>query len=279
MRGAVHLLVRGPNASKKRMNFGGKNLEQKPEKKLYGSVLLKAATILDTLAQEGGKSIQELSNATAITPSNLSKILETLIHVGYVIRDQSKLYYLGSKFMKYNTQNIEVERLLAVSKPYLEALRTELNETIHLSVLENQEVVYIDKLEPQNQGIYMTSKIGLSRPLYSSGMGKAILSTFSEAEIDAYLNQTPLVAFTQNTITTAELLRADLAAIRARGFSIDDEEQEDGGYCVATTIEGQGRVIGAMSISFPKFRLSPDYQQQVVAQLKATKARLENELN
>ncbi|MFV0557489.1 MAG: IclR family transcriptional regulator [Enterococcus sp.] len=254
-------------------------MEQKPEKKLYGSVLLKAATILDTLAQEGGKSIQELSNATAITPSNLSKILETLIHVGYVIRDQSKLYYLGSKFMKYNTQNIEVERLLAVSKPYLEALRTELNETIHLSVLENQEVVYIDKLEPQNQGIYMTSKIGLSRPLYSSGMGKAILSTFSEAEIDAYLNQTPLVAFTQNTITTAELLRADLAAIRARGFSIDDEEQEDGGYCVATTIEGQGRVIGAMSISFPKFRLSPDYQQQVVAQLKATKARLENELN
>lgn len=118
------------------------------EKKLYGSVLLKAADILDALAKKGGKTIQVLSNETGISPSNLSKILETLMHIGYVIRDTEKLYYLGSKFMEYQTQNIEAQRLLAIAKPYLEELLKDVDETIHLSILENDKVVYIDKLEP-----------------------------------------------------------------------------------------------------------------------------------
>ncbi|MDT2596196.1 IclR family transcriptional regulator [Enterococcus dongliensis] len=253
-------------------------MEKNTEKKLYGSVLLKAAKILDTLAKDGGKTIQELSKETGITPSNLSKILETLIYIGYVIRDEAKLYYLGTKFMEYNTQNIEAERLLAISRPYLEELRAALNETIHLSVLENNKVVYIDKLEPQNQGIYMTSRIGLSRPLYSSGMGKAILSTFTQPQLSAYLDQTELVQLAKNTITDRAALTADLAEIRKRGFSIDDEEQEDDGYCVAVTIEKHDRVVGAMSVSFPKFRFSEEYRQKVVTELLTTKANIEKRL-
>ncbi|MEE3741689.1 IclR family transcriptional regulator [Enterococcus faecalis] len=253
-------------------------MEKNTEKKLYGNVLLKAATILDTLAEDGGETIQTLSKKTGITPSNLSKILETLIYIGYVIRDESKLYYLGTKFMEYNTQNIEAERLLAISKPYLEELRIALNETIHLSVLENNKVVYIDKLEPQNQGIYMTSRIGLSRPLYSSGMGKAILSTFTKQQLDAYLDQTELVQLARNTITDPAVLKADLVEIRKRGFSIDDEEQEDDGYCVAVTIEKNRKVVGAMSVSFPKFRFSTDYRQKVVTELQVTKEKIEKRL-
>lgn len=246
------------------------------EKKLYGSVLLKAAEILDALAKKGGQTIQLLSKETGISPSNLSKILETLMHIGYVIRDQNKLYYLGSKFMKYHTQNIEAQRLLAVARPYLEELRESVDETIHLSVLENDKMVYIDKLEPQNKGIYMTSQVGLARSLYSSGMGKAVLSSFSEEQLTDYLAKTELVPLAKNTITTSEALRRDLVAIRERGYAIDDEEQENDGYCIAVKLEANDRVIGAMSVSFPKFRYTPAFEEEVVAKIQKTKTAIEH---
>ncbi|EOI53019.1 IclR family transcriptional regulator [Enterococcus gilvus] len=253
-------------------------MENKSEKKLYGSVLLKSAKILDALAEEGGKTIQDLSKKTSITSSNLSKILETLIVIGYVIRDESKFYYLGTKFMEYNTQNIDAKRLLAISRPYLEELRSVLNETIHLSVLENNKIVYIDKLEPKNQGIYMTSRIGMARPLYSSGMGKAVLSTFNQAHLSEYLDGTELVQLAKNTITDRATLEKELIKISKQGFSIDDEEQEDDGYCVAVTIERNSKVIGAMSVSFPKFRFSEEYRRKVVTELKDTKEKIEARL-
>lgn len=249
------------------------------EKKLYGSVLLKAADILDALAKDGGKTIQQLSKETGISPSNLSKILETLIYIGYVIRDTNKLYYLGSKFMEYQTQNIEAQRLLAIAKPYLEELAKAVDETIHLSILENNKVVYIDKLEPKNKGIYMSSRVGMSRPLYSSGMGKAVLTSFSPEELENYLAKTPLEAFTEKTITDAETLKADLAASKSRGYAIDDEEQEKDGYCVAVKLEDKKHTIGAMSISFPKFRYTPAFEKDVVEKIFDTKAKIEKRLN
>lgn len=248
------------------------------EKKLYGSVLLKAAEILDALAKNGGQTIQQLSKETGISPSNLSKILETLMYIGYVIRDQDKLYYLGSKFMEYQTQNIAAQRLLAVAKPHLEQLLEAVDETIHLSILENDKVVYIEKLEPKNKGIYMTSQVGLARTLYSSGMGKAVLSSFSEAELTAYLAKTELVPYAKNTITSPEALRQDLTAIRKRGYAIDDEEQENDGYCIAVKLEDNGQTIGAMSVSFPKFRYTAEFETTVVAAIEKTKAAIEKSL-
>lgn len=247
-------------------------------KKLYGSVLLKAADIFDTLARRGGQSLQQLSSETGITSSNLSKILETLMHIGYIIRDNDKLYYLGSKFMEYQTQNIEAQRLLAIARPYLELLQKEVDETVHLSVLENNKVVYIDKLEPKNKALYMTSRVGLSRPLYSTGMGKAVLGSFSNDELEKYLSETELVPKARNTITDPDLLKQNLELVRQRGYSIDDEEQENDGYCIAVNLDDNGRTVGALSVSFPKFRYSEDYARKVITNIKKIKSDIENQI-
>lgn len=248
-------------------------------KKLYGNVLLKAADILDALSKQGGQSLQQLSSETGISSSNLSKILETLMYIGYIIRDKNRLYYLGSKLMEYQTQNIEAQRLLAISKPYLEQLQNLVDETVHLSVLENNKVVYIDKLEPKNKALYMTSRVGLSRSLYSTGMGKAVLSSFSNEELEKYLSETQLVPKARNTITDPDILKQNLELIRQRGYSIDDEEQENDGYCIAVGIENNSRVIGALSVSFPKFRYSEDYAHKVIDSIKKTKLEIETQIN
>ena len=145
-------------------------MTQKP----YGTVLLKAATILDYLAEAPSKPLQEISEATKLTPSTALKILETLQMIGYVKRDKEKNYRLGSKLIKYANQNIQELDLVEISLPYLEALQKTADETIHLGVLTANEILYVNKLEPQNQTIRMSSKVGITRPLYSSAMGKAV---------------------------------------------------------------------------------------------------------
>ncbi|TDE69517.1 IclR family transcriptional regulator, partial [Streptococcus vicugnae] len=239
---------------------------------------LKAADILDTLAKQGGKSLQQLSSETEITTSNLSKILETLMYIGYVIRDADKLYYLGSKFLEYQTQNIEAQRLLAISRPCLEKLQKTVDETVHLSVLENNKVVYIDKLEPSNKALYMSSRVGLSRDLYSTGMGKAVLSSFSADALDKYLSETKLIAKAKNTITDQKILKENLALIRQRGYSVDDEEQENDGYCIAVKIEDNRKVVGALSVSFPKFRYTEEYAQKVIDEINKAKLEIEKQM-
>lgn len=124
----------------------------------------------------------------------------------------------------------------------------------------------------------MSSRIGMSRPLYSSGMGKAVLTGFTSEELDNYLEKTPLVAFAKNTITDAAVLKKDLAASKTRGYAIDDEEQENDGYCVAVKLEDKKHTIGAMSISFPKFRYTSEFEQAIVEKLFETKDKIEDRL-
>ncbi len=100
-------------------NKGGEMMTQKP----YGTVLLKAATILDYLAEAPSKPLQEISEATKLTPSTALKILETLQMIGYVKRDKEKNYRLGSKLIKYANQNIQELDLVEISLPYLKHCR------------------------------------------------------------------------------------------------------------------------------------------------------------
>ena len=78
--------------------------------------------------------------------------------------------------MRYANKNIDPVDLVEITRPYLEKLQETIDETIHLGVLDNEEILYVNKLDPKNQTIRMSSKIGITRPLYSSAMGKAVVS-------------------------------------------------------------------------------------------------------
>ena len=85
--------------------------------------------------------------------------------------------------------------------PHLEKLQEKIDETIHLGILNNSEIYYVNKLEPKFQSIRMSSKVGISRPLYSSAMGKSVLAMMNKSEVDSYLETNELKPFTVNTIT------------------------------------------------------------------------------
>lgn len=246
-------------------------MTQKP----YGTVLLKAAKILDYLAEEPEKSLQEIARNTQLTNSTALKILETLLMIGYVQRKKDKTYKLGSTLIRYANQTIDELDLVELSLPYLEELQKKVDETIHLGVLSGNEILYVNKLEPQYQTIRMSSKIGVTRPLYSSAMGKAVLAEFSEEDYARYLQQTTLTAFTPQTITTSDCLEEELTSIRQDKLAFDDEEMEQEVFCIGAAIQKGDDTFGAFSVSLPKYRLSEDLKIALIPQIKETKAQIE----
>lgn len=250
------------------------------ESKLYGGVLIKAAQILDVLGDGKSKTIHEISAKTDINPPTVSKILTTLMAIGYVSKaKEHKEYFLGTKFIQFSKVRTDTTTLIEITQPFLQMLQDKIDETVHFAVPREKEVVYVNKLEPKNQNIYMSSKIGLTRPLYSSGIGKAVLSTFADDKVTAYASNTELKPFTNHTITTPDQLMAEVAKIRKQGFAIDDEEQEKDMYCVATYIKQGDITVGALSISLPKFRVTNDYKNKIIKEILDVKAKIETEIN
>jgi IclR family KDG regulon transcriptional repressor len=243
--------------------------------KPYGTVLIKAAKIMDYLAEEPNKSLQEIATATELTNSTALKILETLQLIGYVAKDKKKDYRLGSKLIKYANKNIQELDLVEISLPFLEELQGKADETIHLGVLTANEILYVNKLEPQNQNIRMSSKVGISRPLYSSAMGKAVLAEFDEAEYESYLADTPLEPFTENTITNVLKLNQELNEVRQIEVAFDDEEMEKEIFCIGAALLKEDEIVGAFSVSLPKYRLTEAYKQTLIQEILATKKKIE----
>ena len=99
-----------------------------------------------------------------------------------------------------------------------------MDETIHLGILEGDEILTVNKLETQKSIVCLNSRIGLTKPLYCSGMGKAVLAELPESELMEYFNRVELKAFTKNTITDRDVLLKQLQDIKRQGYAVDDSE-------------------------------------------------------
>lgn len=249
-------------------------MSQKP----YGTVLLKAAKIMDFLADQPDSSLQVIAHETVMTSSTTLKILETLVLIGYVDRDKEKNYRLGSKLIRYANHTIEQIDLLEITTPILEALQKKIDETIHLGIPAGNEILYINKLDPKNQTVRMSSKVGITRPLYCSAMGKAVLSEFTREEYENYLAATPLLPFTEHTITNSLKLEKDLATVRESGVAYDDEEVEKDIFCIGTGVKQNEHIVGAFSVSMPKYRLTPEYHELLIKEILIAKKQIEERL-
>lgn len=251
------------------------------DKKPYGTVLLRAAKILDFLALKSqGVALKGIAEAVEMTTSTTLKILDTLLLIGYISRNErDKTYFLGPALVKYSSQYFEHSILKNVATPELEKLQNSVDETIHLGIPNGQELVYLDKLEPKKQSIFMSSKIGVSRPLYSTAMGKIFLSSYDDKKLDYYFSEVPLAAYTEKTITNKFLLQKELEEIRQTQVAYDDEEMEKDCFCIAMPIYGKENIEGAFSVSMPKFRGTQEYVNQIIEKMTEAKQEIEAKIH
>jgi IclR family transcriptional regulator, KDG regulon repressor len=206
---------------------------------------------LGTQTKEVG--VRELGQAIGLSKSSVHRILQTLRARGFVRwNPDNARYSLGMKAFEVGCGILRSMEAHSVAKPYLEQLANSLGETVFLGVLDDIEVVFIDKIDVR-RSVHIQADIGSRHPLHSTAVGKALLANLDRTESDRIIAAKPLARLTKNTITDPEALRAELERIRRQGYAEDNEETEDGLYCVgAALFNYSGKPVAAISVSVPK---------------------------
>jgi DNA-binding IclR family transcriptional regulator len=205
--------------------------------------------LLVALGQAGRPlSIRELGLQTSLPRPTVHRLLMTL-QTGGMVTPVGGRYVIGSRVLWLASRRLAQVELRAVGRPYLLDLRNKTGETVHMAVLEQGQVVYVDKVESPGP-MRMASAIGGIMPAHSTALGKAMLAYLPTDQVRTILQRQGMVRRTAQTITDTERLLADLEAVRDRGYSIDNVENEEGIRCVgAAVFDHQGRVAGAISVS------------------------------
>lgn len=215
----------------------------------------RAVQLLDVLAR-GDAGVSELARATGLHKATVYRLLVTLRRLGLVqLTPDGTRYRLGLRLVELGGRVLSRLDIREVARPYLAALRDETRLTVHMAVLDGTEVVYIEKLDAPTH-LRMASFVGTRNPVYCTALGKAILAALDEPELAELLQRLTFVPRTARTLTSVEALRQDLEATRARGYSVDNVENEEGIRCVGAPVFGHGgRVVAAISVSAPVFSL------------------------
>jgi IclR family KDG regulon transcriptional repressor len=218
----------------------------------------KALRILELLG-DGELRLVDLSSKLGEHKSNVQRLLTTLQARGFVRQDEdTKRYSLGLKLLQLTSVTLANMDLREVAREPMQRLGDFTKETIHLSVYDEPQVVYIDKIE-STFPIRMYSRVGARAESYCTGVGKALIAFLSDYELERYLQKVSFTRFTPNTITSAKELREEIARIRAQGYALDLQEHEEGVRCAAAPIFGlDSRVAGSLSVAAPAFRKSED---------------------
>lgn len=214
--------------------------------------------ILDYLVScRGEAGVTEVAQALGVHKSTASRLLAAMEARRYVSRNGTTgKYSLGMRLVELSKVKLEQLDLRTHARPFLEELVRATGETAHLAILDQGEVVYIDKVDTP-QTLMMRSRIGYRISPHCTALGKAILAFLPPDAADALIRGRDLARFTPNTITDPPTIREHLHRVRAQGFAIDDEEHEEGIRCAAAAIvDYAGRVAGAISVSGPTFRVS-----------------------
>ncbi len=233
------------------------------------SAVMRTFTILEKLSIVPDSNMEELVRATGLAKPTVYRFLLTLRELGYVRRGEGDRWYLTMKLFGMGSRALDHIDLPVVSRPIARNLSSELGETVHLGILDEDEVLYVLKIESRYT-IRMYSRVGKKIPLYCSAMGKILLAHLDAENQAALLSKLKLVPFTSNTIRNQKALVAELEAVKRDGMAMDLEEHEQGITCMAAPIrDSSGAVVAAMSASWPVFRFVQDnkldYRQKIMA--------------
>ncbi|OEV04833.1 IclR family transcriptional regulator [Streptomyces oceani] len=210
----------------------------------------RALTILPLLAQ-GPANLEQVAGRLGVHKSTALRLLRTLDEHGIVYRQRDQRYRLGARLFALAQEAIENLDVREIAHPHLSRLGEQTGHTVHLAVYEEQEVLYIDKVESRYP-VRMYSRIGKPVAITVAAVAKLLLADLPEAERRALTDSLDYPRYTARSIPDAAAFRKELAKVREQGWATDLGGHEESINCVAAPIRGaDGRVVAAMSVSAP----------------------------
>ena len=238
-------------------------------------VLSRYATILDTLAAAPeGLTLTEIMQATALPRGTVHRLLGALLEVGYIAPVEGrKVYVLGARLLHMLHLGTPAEVIVRLVRPILDRLVARFHETAFLARLEGREVRSVAMAMPSGEGQSYV-RPGREMPAHAAASGKAIFACQDE-EIIANMLSRPLEKFTGKAIADPAAVRAELEAVRAKGYALCDEELDPGIYSYACPVhlEDVG-VIYSIGLVGPTERLRRFAPEEIVASLQEAAAEI-----
>lgn len=231
-------------------------MESKSSGGNYLSSVKNALRILNSFTMdEPEKKISDISSSLGLNKSTVSRTMSTLASEGFVYKDpETKKYRLGFSILTLSgiiNSNMDIYK---ESQPVLNQLVESTGETAHISILDQLEVIYLQKVEC-NHPVRFLTHVGKRNPAYCTSSGKVIMAYSSDDVVEAIITN-GLEKYTKNTITDPDELRAHLKEIREMGYAYSIEEFSEGVITIAAPIyDYTGKIIAALSIVGPKQRI------------------------
>jgi IclR family acetate operon transcriptional repressor len=228
--------------------------------------VVRAFEMIDVVAAHAdvGVSLSDLARQCGMALSSCHRYAATLTELSVLERDNAGQFRLGVGLIALAGSYLEADRLRAVAHPYLVNIVAASGETSHLGRFANDRVIYVDKVEC-DKSVRLVSRIGSTCSLHCSAMGKSILATLPQADLDHHVAiAEPRTAFT----LLGQDLRDEVARVGVQGWAIDDQENELGVRCVgAAILAATGTVVGALSVSGPADRFTMEDCQRIAPEI------------
>lgn len=217
----------------------------------------RALGLLRVLAGAPGLTLSELAARSGQAAPTVYRALVTLQGHGMVeLEEPGQLWHIGGGAFRVGSAFLRRTKVVERARQPMDALMRDTGETANLGVESRDEVLFLSQVET-HEAIRAFFPPGTKGPMHVSGIGKALLAWYPPDRVRGIVARQGLAGFTPRSITDAAALMADLAAIRARGFALDDEERAAGMRCIAAPVfNAHGEPVAGLSVSGPAFRVA-----------------------
>jgi len=218
----------------------------------------RAMEVFEFLSERQGMALSTISDEMGQSPSTVYRVLVTLEGRGLVEFDaEEQLWHIGARAFTIGARFLRRTSLVDRARPVMRRLMEATGETANLGVEKEGQVLFLSQVET-HANIRAFFPPGTLSAMHASGIGKALLAQMDEDRLSRRL-EGGLQSFTPRTITDRLALQEDLARIRGRGYSVDDEERNLGMRCIAAPVfDAAGEALAGISVSGPTSRVTTD---------------------
>lgn len=224
-----------------------------------------AFAIIEKIEEMDRAGVSEIAGELSIAKSTAHKHLKTLERKEYLVRENDK-YRLSLKHLKFGRHALDKVEISKAAEPVIEHLAEETGEAVWVAIEEHGRAVYVNKALG-DRAVPSRGGIGNRIHLHSASMGKALLAAHSDERVDEIINRHGLPELTEKTIANRGQLLEELEEIRERGVAFNDGESLKGLRAIASSVEHDGEVMGAVAIVGTENRMKGDYFREEIPDL------------
>lgn len=246
-----------------------------PDSESFVRTFARGLTVIEVLGRHpGGLTLAEVAEGVALPRTAVRRFLLTLIELSFV-RTDDKRYWLTPRVLRLGLSYLATLPYWREAQPALEELCSRVHQSCALSVLDGEELVYVQR-QHAKRILPMSPTLGSRLPAHAVSMGRVLLAGLPDEELENYLVHAELAALTRATLTDRDQLREVLLKIREQGWGWVDGELDESICGLAVPVRDRsGATIAALNVSLPRGQFTQEKAlSDFLGELRLTASRL-----